>query len=218
MPKKKIRQIYEILSKTYPTFDETDNEWEANGLNSTPFKSLVSVALSTMTTTKRTIKACNALYKTVSEPQDILKLEDDELRSRINSVAHYNRKTKYLKEMCQQLIEKHNGAVPRNKDDLMDLQGVGRKCADILMNFNFGEPTIAVDTHVHRVLNRLGVVNTNAHEKTADKINEITPDKYKEHAHEWLIQHGMNICKARSPKCEGCKLTKLCGYYDSNVT
>ena len=94
----------------------------------------------------------------------------------------------------------------------MTLKGVGRKVSDILMNFNFGGETIAVDTHVQRLLNRLGVVETKDSKKTADIINEITPKKYKKHAHEWLIQHGGNICVARSPKCKECVVYDLCEY------
>ena len=177
----------------------------------------MSVSLSTMTTSKRTIAAATALYKEISTPQELLELDDKKLTALIKPVAHYNRKTVSLKKMAQQLIENHDGEVPRTKEELLELQGVGRKVADILMNFNFGEPTIAVDTHVHRVLNRLGVVNTKAHEKSADEINDITPKRYKEHAHEWLIQHGMKVCKARSPKCEECPLAELCNYYHDNV-
>ena len=115
--------------------------------------------------------------------------------------------------MARQLLERHGGEVPHTKKELMDLPGVGRKVADILMNFNFGEPTVAVDTHIHRVLNRLGVVHTKAHTKTADEIDELTPETYKQHAHVWLIQHGMRVCKARTPRCGECPLTHLCDYY-----
>jgi endonuclease-3 len=214
MAKKKIEKVYEKLSNEYEIFAENDNEWEKNGLNSTDFKSLVSVMLSTMTHTKRVIRACNALYDKATTPKEILDLSDDELTELIKPVAHYNRKTKHLKEMCQQLIDNHNGEVPRTEKELLELQGVGRKCADILMNFNFGGDTIAVDTHVHRVLNRLGIVDTKTNEDTADEINRLTPKKYKKHAHEWLIQHGMNICKSRKPKCEECIVSDLCDYYE----
>ena len=212
MNQNKIKKIYETLSKTYKIFAENDNEWAANGLNSTDFKSLVSVMLSTMTNTKRVIRACIALYEVATTPEEILSLKDEKLIELIKPVAHYNRKAKHLKEMSQQIIDRHNGEVPQKEDELLALQGVGRKCADLLMNFNFGQDTIGVDTHVHRVLNRLGVVSTTTNEQTADEINKLTPKKYKKHAHEWLIQHGMNICKARMPKCQECALVDLCGY------
>ncbi|MFC9711543.1 endonuclease III domain-containing protein [Paenibacillus sp. NPDC056933] len=150
-------------------------------------------------------------------PQQLLQLEDEELSSLIKPAAHYNRKTKNLKKMCHQLIERHNGEVPGTRDELLALTGVGRKCTDILMHFTFREPTIAVDIHVHRVVNRLGITHTTSREDTADAINEITPFKFKHHAHEWIIQHGMKICVARKPKCSDCSLTDLCDYYQTEV-
>lgn len=212
MNKTKIVQIYKILSHTQPTFEETDNDWITHGLNSTPFKLLVSVAISTMTHDKRTVKACIALYEKISTPQELIELEDEELATLIKPAAHYNRKTKSLKKMCHQLIEQYDGEIPQTKEELMELSGIGRKCADIMMHFSVGEPSIAVDTHVHRVLNRLGVVNTRSSEETADVINTITPQQYKQHAHEWLIGHGMEICKARAPKCKECALRDWCQY------
>lgn len=213
MTAKKIEKIYETLSNTYKIFAENENEWEANGLNSTDFKSLVSVMLSTMTNTKRVIRACIALYEVATTPEEILSLKDEKLIEFIKPVAHYNRKAKHLKEMSQQIIDRHHGEVPRTESELMALQGVGRKCTDIMMNFNFGGDTIAVDSHVHRVLNRLGVVSTTKNEQTADEINMLTPKNYKKHAHEWLIQHGMNICVARNPKCAECTISSFCDYY-----
>lgn len=119
--------------------------------------------------------------------------------------------------MCHQLIERHNGEVPTTRDKLIALTGVGRKCTDIMMHFTFGEPTIAVDTHVHRVANRLGIVKTTLREDTADTINKVTPLKFKYHAHEWFIGQGMNICKARKPNCPKCALTDFCDYYQREV-
>lgn len=217
MEQQRIILIYERLRKTQPTFVETDNDWIATGLSSTPFKALVSVAISTMTTEKRTIDACTALYDKISTPQQLLQLEDEELSSLIKPAAHYNRKTKNLKKMCHQLIERHNGEVPCTRDELLALTGVGRKCTDILMHFTFSESTIAVNTHVHRVVNRLGITYTISREDTADAINQITPLKFKHHAHEWIIQHGMKICVARKPKCSDCSLTDLCDYYQTEV-
>lgn len=213
MAQKKVEQLYKILSKTYLTFKEVDNEWEDNGLSSTPFKSLVSVMLSTMTHTKRVIKAANALYAEVSTPQELLHLPDEHLTELIRPVAHYNRKTQHLKEMCRQLLERHGGEVPHTRAELLALQGVGRKCVDIMMNFTFGAPAIAVDTHVFRVLNRVGIVHTESQVVAADEINRLTPDRFKQHAHEWLIQHGGKVCIARKPKCDECPLTQLCDYY-----
>ena len=213
MDKKKITRIYEVLSATYQTFAENGNEWDANGLSSTPFKSLVSVMLSTMTNSKRVIRAAIALFAEATTPEQLLALHDDELTALIKPVAHYNRKTLHLNEMSQQLLDRHHGQVPRTREALMALQGVGRKCTDIMLNFTFEAPAIAVDTHVLRVLNRLGVIATESAQQAADEINALTPDNYKQHAHEWLIQHGMKVCVARKPRCEECPLTQLCEYY-----
>jgi endonuclease III len=213
MENTKIVKMYERLSTTYLTFSEVENEWADNGLDSTPFKSLVSVVLSTMTHTKRVIRAATALYAEVSTPQELLNLPDEHLTELIRPVAHYNRKTLHLKELARQLIERHGGEVPSTREELLALTGVGRKCVDIMMNFTFGAPAIAVDTHVFRVLNRVGIVHTESQTVAADDINRLTPDRFKQHAHEWLIQHGGKVCVARKPKCDECPLTDLCDYY-----
>ena len=210
-----ISEIYKRLSENYLTFAENGNEWDAKGLSSTTFKNLVSVTLSTMTYTKRVITACTALYAKAETPQDILALEDDELIALIKPVAHYNRKAKHLKTMCQQLLTRHNGQVPNTKKELLALQGVGMKCADLIMNFNFGSVDIAIDTHIQRVVNRLGIIKTTSSKKTSLILNTITPESYKKHAHEWLIQHGMNVCTARAPQCGQCFLSDLCEFQTS---
>ncbi|MBD3903284.1 endonuclease III [Chryseobacterium sp. Ch-15] len=165
-----------------------------------------------MTQTPRVIKACVALYEKADTPDGILELSDDELRNLIKPVAHYNRKTLHIKEMCQQLIDRHSGKVPNNREKLLALQGVGRKCVDIMMNFTFDKKAIAVDSHVHRVVNRIGFMKTLTPEQTADELMQITPEKYIRHAHEYLIQLGMKVCVARSPKCYECSIANFCEY------
>ena len=213
----KLEKTYEILSKTYPVFADLDDPWMTNGLSSTPFRALVSACLSTVTTTPRVITAAVPLFERVTSFEELAVIDDEELRELIRSVAHYNRKTQYLKRMSRIIVDEHGGEVPQGRADLMALPGVGRKVTDLILNFKFGELTVGVDTHVHRVLNRLGVVHTKAHTKTADEINELTPEKYKQHAHEWLIQHGMRVCKARTPSCAECPLTRLCDYYQQTA-
>ena len=210
-----IAQIYEILSQTYPTFENTDDPWMTNGLSSTPFKSLVSVCLSTMTITKRVVNACVPLYQRVSNFEELLALDDDELRQIIKPVAHYNRKTVNLKLMARQIIELHNGNIPETREELMKLQGVGRKVTDIMLNFVFSKDTIAVDAHVLRVLNRLKIIATDSAEDAAVKINLITPTYYKKHEQEWLIQHGMKVCTARKPTYSECCVNQFCSQFDS---
>ena len=189
-----------------------------NGLSSTPFRCLVSVCLSTMTITPRVVKACVPLFERVSSFEELLALDDEELRAIIKPVAHYNRKTTNLKIMCQQILRDFDGHIPDTHEDLMKLQGVGRKVADIMMNFIFGQDTIAADTHVLRVLNRLEIVRTAVAEEAADQINALTPGRYKRHAHEWLIQHGMQTCTARNPRCNGCCVANLCSHTVASTT
>lgn len=217
MDEEKVEMIYIQLKNHYKLFSEFDNEWSANILDSTPFKNLVSTMLSTMTHSKRVAKAATDLFAAASTPEDILKLEDYHLTELIKPVAHYNRKTKLLKQMCTQLIERHDGQVPSNRTDLLALSGVGPKVADLVMNFTFGSDEIAVDTHIHRLLNRTGVVETKSALETSKDINDITPAPYKKHAHEWLIQHGMQVCVARKPKCDQCIIKDSCEYENKNL-
>ena len=205
-----LTAIYNILSRTYPTYEEMDDPWMANGLSATPFRHLISGCLSTVTVTKRVVSAAVPLYQRVSTFEELLALDDEELRTIIKPVAHYNRKTVNLKILCRQIIEGHGGEIPSDRESLLKLQGVGRKVADLMMNHLFSEDTIAVDTHVLRVLQRLDIVKDTTAEKAADTINAITPTGYKRHAHEWLIQLGMRVCHPRSPDCPSCVVSHLC--------
>jgi len=206
----RLTSIYNILSRTYPTYEEMDDPWMANGLSATPFRHLISGCLSTVTVTKRVVNAAVPLYQRVSTFEELLALDDEELRAIIKPVAHYNRKTVNLKILCRQIIEEHGGEIPSDRESLLKLQGVGRKVADLMMNHLFSEDSIAVDTHVLRVLQRLEIVKDTRAEQAADTINAITPAGYKRHAHEWLIQLGMQICHARSPDCPSCVVSHLC--------
>jgi len=206
----RLTAIYNILSRTYPTYEEMDDPWMANGLSATPFRHLISGCLSTVTVTKRVVSAAVPLYQRVSTFEELLALDDEKLRTIIKPVAHYNRKTVNLKILCRQIIEKHGGEIPSDRESLLKLQGVGRKVADLMMNHLFSEDSIAVDTHVLRVLQRLDIVKDTTAEKAADTINAITPAGYKRHAHEWLIQLGMQVCHARSPDCPSCVVSHLC--------
>ena len=209
---KRLAFLYDQLSRSYPTFDQSDDPWMVNGLSSTPFRCLVSVCLSTMTITSRVVKACVPLFERVSTFEELLALDDEELRKIIKSVAHYNRKTMNLKIMCRQVLHDFGGQIPDTHENLMKLQGVGRKVADIMMHFIFHVDTIAVDTHVLRVLNRFDIVHTASAEDAADQINAMTPARYKSHAHEWLIQHGMQVCLARNPRCNSCCVSEQCSH------
>lgn len=216
LDQKTVVQVYEVLRETYPTFEESDDEWMTSGMSDTPFRVIVATALSTVTHSKRVIRACKALFAQVSTFQGIVDLTDDELRELIRPVAHYNNKTISLKRMSQQIIDRHDGQIPRTHDELMALAGIGRKCTDIVMTTLFDESSVAVDTHVHRAVNRIGMVHTNTHVATADALNLVTPFEYKRHAHEWLIQLGGKVCVAATPKCGDCPLTAYCEYFQSH--
>lgn len=206
----RLTSIYDVLSRTYPTYEEMDDPWMRHGLSATPFRHLISGCLSTVTVTKRVVAACIPLYARVSTFPELLALDDEELRNIIRPVAHYNRKTVNLKALCRQIIEEHGGEIPSDRESLLKLQGVGRKVADLMMNHVFSEDSIAVDTHVLRVLQRLEIVSDTTAERAADSINAITPAEYKRHGHEWLIQLGMQVCHARSPNCQSCVVLKFC--------
>jgi endonuclease-3 len=148
----------------------------------------------------------------------MLKLSDNKIKNAIKPVSFYNRKTEYIRKMSQELLDKFNGEVPQTRSQLMTLTGIGRKSADIMLRFSFGQPAIAVDTHVHRVVNRLGLAKTNNADQTAVFLEENTPEEYKWKAHEWLIKHGKYTCKAvGKPLCSECPLKELCEYKDKTI-
>ena len=182
-----------------------------------PFTSLVGVMLSAQTRDEMTAKACEQLFAVAKTPHEILALTDDRLRELIRPVGMYNTKTKNLKKMCQQIIETYNGQVPKTRQELMTLAGVGRKSTDIMMRFVYHEDAIAVDTHVHRLVNRLVLFRSKSANETADYLAENTADKYKMNAHEWFINYGKYVCKARSPDCDRCAFTDICDYFKNNA-
>ena len=176
------------------------------------FKSLVGVILSAQTQDSRTFRACVQLFEKAGTPQEILALSLEQLTDLIRPVGMYNVKARNLQVMSQQLIDRHAGQVPNNRDQLLALAGVGRKSTDIIMRFVFDQPAIAVDTHVHRLCNRLGVVTTSTYDKTAMFLEKHTPDEHRWRAHEWLIEHGKHVCKSRKPRCPECMLSDLCDH------
>ena len=181
------------------------------------FKSLVGVTLSAQTRDERTAEACRNLFAMARTPRQILDLDPEQLKQLIRPAGMYNNKARNLKLMSQQLIDRHGGQVPNDRKALMDLAGVGRKSTDIMMRFVFNEPAIAVDTHVHRIANRLGLARTRAEHQTAEILERDTPDQYRWGAHEWLIAQGKYVCKARRPECDQCMFTDICDYYQEHT-
>jgi endonuclease-3 len=205
----KLLEVYKRFEKSNPKPSMPNIKVHRN-----PYKTLVSVLLSSQTRDEQTSKATKALFELAVNPQQMIGLSDEKILNAIKPVSFYNRKTEYIKRMSQELIDKFDGEVPTNRAELMKLTGIGRKSTDIMMRFAFGEPAIAVDTHVHRVVNRLGLTSTTNANKTADYLEEETPYNYKWHAHEWLIQHGKYTCKAiGKPLCGECQFTDICDYY-----
>jgi endonuclease-3 len=205
----KIITVYERFQATDPDPNRPPREKIYNDA----FKSLVGVTLSAQTKDERTAEACTNLFAVASTPREIIDLDLEELKRLIRPAGMYNNKAKNLKMMSQQLIDRHQGQVPDDRAALMQLTGVGRKSTDIMMRFVFNEPAIAVDTHVHRISNRLGIAKTKAEHKTAEILERDTPDQYRWGAHEWLIGYGKYVCKARNPQCGQCMFADICDYY-----
>jgi endonuclease-3 len=173
---------------------------------------LVAVVLSAQATDVGVNKATKRLFKVADTPQKMLKLGEAKLRDYIKTIGLYNNKAKNVIALSRMLIERHGGEVPRRREALEKLPGVGRKTASVVLNVGFGEPTIAVDTHIFRVCNRTGLAPGKTPHAVEQKLEEVVPEAYKLHAHHWLILHGRYVCKARKPNCPACVVNDLCGY------
>jgi endonuclease-3 len=181
-------------------------------LYSTPFELLVAVMLSAHTTDKSVNTATRTLFPVANTPQKILALGIEGVKPYVKPAGMYNQKSKNLIELCRQLVEKHGGELPHDRDALESLPGVGRKTANIILNMVFGESTIAVDTHIFRVANRTGLAEGKDPRTVEDQLTEVVPDEYKKDAHHWLILHGRYVCVARTPACPKCIIADLCEY------
>lgn len=177
------------------------------------FTLLVAVILSAQATDAGVNKATEPLFKKISNPQDILDLGLEKLQDAIKTIGLYRAKAENIFKTAKILVEQYNGQVPQTREELEQLAGVGRKTANVILNIAFGQPTIAVDTHVFRVANRLGLCQTKTPLATELTLLEIIPKEFLPHAHHWLILHGRYICKAKKPECDKCFLTAYCQYY-----
>ncbi|HLR82111.1 MAG TPA: endonuclease III [Paenalcaligenes sp.] len=181
------------------------------------FQLLIAVILSAQTTDVAVNLATRKFFPDYGTPQGILDLGEEGLRECIKTIGLYRNKAKHVIRTCEILLEEHNGQVPNTRKALEALPGVGRKTANVVLNTAFGQPTIAVDTHIFRVSNRTGLApgkNVNQVEK---KLLEVIPEPYLKDAHHWLILHGRYICVARSPKCKECGISDLCQFSDKNI-
>jgi len=201
----KRRELYERLRAANPA--------PATELNyRTPFELLVAVVLSAQATDKSVNLATAKLFPVASTPAKILALGEEGLKRYIGSIGLYNAKARNIIALCRMLIDNHGGEVPREREALEALPGVGRKTANVVLNTAFGEPLIAVDTHIFRVANRTGLAPGKTVRAVEDRLARVTPAEFMKDAHHWLILHGRYVCKARKPDCPACVIADLCDY------
>ena len=177
---------------------------------STPFELLVAVVLSAQATDVGVNKATRRLFPVANTPAAILALGEEGLKGYIHTIGLFNSKAAHVIALCRQLLDRHGGEVPQSREALEALPGVGRKTANVVLNTAFGEPTIAVDTHIFRVSNRTGLAPGKDVRAVEDALERVVPDAFKRDAHHWLILHGRYTCKARKPDCPRCAIHDLC--------
>jgi len=178
---------------------------------------LVAVVLSAQATDLGVNKATHELFKRVDTPAKMLALGEAKLKEHIKTVGLFNTKAKNVIALSQILVDEHAGEVPNNREALQALPGVGRKTANVVLNVAFGEPTMAVDTHVFRLSSRTGLAAGKTPEEVEHKLMKVVPAEFMQHAHHWLILHGRYVCKARSPDCPKCIVRDLCAFKDKTV-
>jgi endonuclease III len=183
----------------------------------TPFELLIAVVLSAQATDVGVHKATRKLYPVANTPRAILELGEDGLKRYISTIGLFNAKAKNVIALCRLLLDQHHGEVPRSREALEALPGVGRKTANVVLNTAFGEPTIAVDTHIFRVANRTGLAPGKDVRAVEEKLQKVVPAEFRHDAHHWLILHGRYVCKARKPDCPHCVIRDLCRYKDKTV-
>ncbi|SEL82188.1 DNA-(apurinic or apyrimidinic site) lyase /endonuclease III [Pseudoxanthomonas sp. GM95] len=181
---------------------------------SSPFELLIAVILSAQATDVGVNKATRKLYPVANTPQAILDLGEEGLKRYISTIGLFNAKARNVIATCQILVEQHHGEVPRKRESLEALPGVGRKTANVVLNTAFGESTMAVDTHIFRVANRTGLAPGKDVRVVEDKLVKVIPAHYLYNAHHWLILHGRYVCKARKPDCPQCVISDLCRFKD----
>lgn len=202
---KKAAQLYSLLAK-----DRPDPKTELN--YTTPYTLVVAVALSAQATDVGVNKATKALFAAADTPEKMLALGEEGVATHIKTIGLWRNKAKNVIALSQMIIDKFDGKVPQTRDELIQLPGVGRKTANVVLNEAFGQPTIAVDTHIFRVSNRTGLAPGKTPDAVEKALERITPDEYKLGAHHWLILHGRYVCKARKPECWHCTISDMCKF------
>jgi endonuclease-3 len=183
----------------------------------TPFELLVAVLLSAQATDVSVNAATRQLFPAARTPQAMLALGEEKLRAYIQRIGLYQTKARHLMQTCRLLVERHGGGVPQTREELEALPGVGHKTASVILNTAFGQPAIAVDTHVFRVANRTGLAPGKNVLEVESRLLKGVPDEFKHNAHHWLILHGRYVCQARKPKCGDCILRDLCEYKEKVI-
>ena len=198
------------IEEAFRRFQAANPEPKGELKHINPFTLLVAVVLSAQATDAGVNKATPALFAAADTPQKMVALGEDKVRDLVKTIGLYRTKAKNVVALSQILVAEHGGAVPRSREALEALPGVGRKTANVVLNIAFGEPTIAVDTHIFRVGNRTGLASGKTPLEVEEKLEQAIPAHYKRHAHHWLILHGRYTCVARKPRCEVCLIADLC--------
>lgn len=206
----KRREIFLRLQDTNP-YPVTELEYKS------VFELLIAVILSAQATDISVNAATRQLFAVANTPQTMLDLGEIKLRAYVQRIGLYLTKSKHIIQTCKLLLEKHGGNVPQSRAELEALPGVGRKTANVVLNTAFGQPVIAVDTHIFRVANRTGLAPGNTVLEVEHKLLKFVPDEFKHNAHHWLILHGRYVCQARKPKCGMCSIADLCEYRKKEI-
>jgi len=210
MDAKKIRAIFSRLKKANPA-PTTELVYHS------PFELLISVILSAQATDKSVNKATEKLFKLANSPEKILKLGEEKLREYVKTIGLYKNKAKNIILTCQLLVDQFHSKVPSTREELESLPGVGRKTANVILNTCFKQPVIAVDTHIFRVAQRIGLAKGKTPLAVEEQLMKVIPKQYLHDAHHWLILHGRYVCTARKPKCPECVINKWCEFKDKTL-
>ena len=210
MKKDVINTFYAKLRSANP-----EPKGELNYIND--YTLLVAVVLSAQATDLGVNKATRALFKIADTPKKMVELGEAKVKDHIKTIGLYNAKARNIIKLSQMLIDEHSSALPRDRETLEKLPGVGRKTANVVLNIAFGEPTIAVDTHLFRIANRTGLATGKTPLTVEKKLEKVTPQEFMRHAHHWLILHGRYVCKARKPDCLNCIVRNECGFKGKTV-
>tara|TARA_R110002124_G_scaffold287365_1_gene474243 strand:+ start:175358 stop:176002 length:645 start_codon:yes stop_codon:yes gene_type:complete len=210
MNKNDVYGFFSTLEKINP-----EPEGELNW--SSPFELLIAVVLSAQATDIGVNKATGPLFAVANTPEAIYALGEDKIRDYIKTIGLFNTKAKNIYALCKMMIDEYGSVVPQTREELMKLAGVGRKTANVVLNLAFGQPTIAVDTHLFRVSNRTGLARGKTPDEVERKLMKVIPKEFLLHAHHWLILHGRYICKARKPNCAECPVYAYCAYKDKTA-